>query len=184
MPISHMAVIVSMDGFPSDKERAREQVWGTVSNLLLPALGKLYERFYPAAAAWGEKINEPYSVILGNTRPDLFLLFFAKANIVQSRSIAYHIDELVRTVYPYQFIETQGSIVCPVVVDGSNQEQMSHAIWHLSLHRGAPLPDCGIYYTSLGRALATDEEERAVLGNPSGYALCVVTLEAVEGSNG
>lgn len=63
-----------------------------------------------------------------------------------------------------------------IVVDGSDPELMIHALWHISLQKGAPLPDCGIYYTALGRAVASQEEQRAILSNPAGYALCVVRL--------
>ena len=55
-------------------------------------------------------------------------------------------------------------------------ELMIHALWHISLQKGAPLPDCGIYYAALGRAVASQEEQRAILSNPAGYALCVVRL--------
>ena len=68
------------------------------------------------------------------------------------------------------------SLICPVVVDGSDPELMIHALWHISLQKGAPLPDCGIYYAALGRAVASQEEQRAILANPARYALCVVRL--------
>lgn len=68
------------------------------------------------------------------------------------------------------------SLICPVVVDGSDPELMIHALWHISLQKGAPLPDCGIYYAALGRAVASQEEQRAILSNPAGYALCIVRL--------
>ena len=53
---------------------------------------------------------------------------------------------------------------------------MAHAVWHLSMHRGDLLPDCGIYYTHLGRAVASLEEQRQVLSRPSDYALCMIML--------
>ena len=42
MNVSHLAVIVPVDGLPQDMEEANQEVWGTVTHLLLPHLGKCY----------------------------------------------------------------------------------------------------------------------------------------------
>lgn len=124
MKFCNMAVVVPVDQLTGSKAALSAQVWGQVSNLLMPALGKLYRQFHPANDAWGHKLTSPFGVVLGCQEPEL----------------------------------------------------MIHALWHISLQKGAPLPDCGIYYAALGRAVASQEEQRAILSNPAGYALCVVRL--------
>mgnify|MGYP007038585756 CR=1 FL=1 len=45
MKSCNMAVIVPVDKLAGNDEVLRAQVWGKVSELLLPALGKLYRQF-------------------------------------------------------------------------------------------------------------------------------------------
>lgn len=184
MKASHMAVVVPMDALPQDREKARQEVWGTVTSLLLPALGKLYGRFYPAVQAWGNRIGRPYGVILGSEAPEQFLLLYLAGRRAQADAIAYHTDALLKTVDPKQLAMIEETLLCPVVVDGRDNEQTAHAVWHIALHKGALLPDCGMYYTALGRALIGRKEEQMILDDPARYALCVVTLEKLEAQNG
>ena len=65
MNVSHLAVIVPVDGLPQDMEEANQEVWGTVTHLLLPHLGKCYAKFYPARKAWGYRVPETFGVVLG-----------------------------------------------------------------------------------------------------------------------
>ena len=73
MNVSHLAVIVPVDGLPQDMEEANQEVWGTVTHLLLPHLGKCYAKFYPARKAWGYRVPETFGVVLGKITPDRFL---------------------------------------------------------------------------------------------------------------
>ena len=59
MKSCNMAVIVPVDKLAGNDEVLRAQVWGKVSELLLPALGKLYRQFNPSNGAWGRKLVRP-----------------------------------------------------------------------------------------------------------------------------
>lgn len=114
-------------------------------------------------------------MVLGRQEPELFLtLFLAGAADAAGRPLHFTQPPDQKGVWTRR--RRRAIRLSPVVVDGSNPELMIHALWHISLQKGAPLPDCGIYYAALGRAVASQEEQRAILANPAGYALCVVRL--------
>lgn len=60
MKFCNMAVVVPVDQLTGSKAALSAQVWGQVSNLLMPALGKLYRQFHPANDAWGHKMTEEF----------------------------------------------------------------------------------------------------------------------------
>ena len=117
-----------------------------------------------------------FGVVLGCQEPELFLTLFLAGQQTQQEAAAFHAAAMIKKVDMDKAQKAGDSLICPVVVDGSDPELMIHALWHISLQKGAPLPDCGIYYAALGRAVASQEEQRAILSNPAGYALCVVRL--------
>lgn len=176
MKFCNMAVVVPVDQLTGSKAALSAQVWGRASNLLMPALGKLYRQFHPANDAWGHKLTSPFGVVLGCQEPELFLTIFLAGQQTQQEAAAFHAAAMIKKVDMDKAQKAGDSLICPVVVDGSDPELMIHALWHISLQKGAPLPDCGIYYAALGRAVASQEEQRAILSNPAGYALCVVRL--------
>ena len=180
---NYLAVMVSTKGMPQNTEKVREEVWGAVTNLLLPDLGKLYVKFYPCECAWGHRISEPFSVILGRESPERFLALYLRACQAQLNAIHFHTEELVKTVDPRLLEKAlrEHTPVCSIPVDGSNPAQTAHALWQIALHDGLLLPDCGVYYAGLGKALASPDEQREVLKDPAEYALCMVTLELREG---
>ncbi|MFQ6978545.1 MAG: hypothetical protein ACLRSD_17545 [Oscillibacter sp.] len=53
MKFCNMAVVVPVDQLTGSKAALSAQVWGRASNLLMPALGKLYRQFHPQSDAWG-----------------------------------------------------------------------------------------------------------------------------------
>lgn len=122
------------------------------------------------------KLTCPFGVVLGCQEPELFLTLFLTGQQTQQEAVAFHAAAMIKKVDMDKAQKAGDSLICPVVVDGSDPELMIHALWHISLQKGAPLPDCGIYYAALGRAVASQEEQRAILSNPAGYALCVVRL--------
>ena len=87
MNVSHLAVIVPVDGLPQDMEEANQEVWGTVTHLLLPHLGKCYAKFYPARKAWGYRVPETFGVVLGKITPDRFLRLYFEACQAQAAAI-------------------------------------------------------------------------------------------------
>ena len=117
-----------------------------------------------------------FGVVLGCQEPELFLTLFLTGQQTQQEAVAFHAAAMIKKVDMDKAQKAGDSLICPAVVDGSDPELMIHALWHISLQKGAPLPDCGIYYAALGRAVASQEEQRAILSNPAGYALCVVRL--------
>lgn len=186
MNVSHLAVIVPVDGLPQDMEEASQEVWGTVTHLLLPHLGKCYAKFYPARKAWGYRVPETFGVVLGKITPDRFLRLYFEACQAQAAAIHFHVTELVKTVDPCMLEKAmeEDAPFCTVVVDSSDPAQTTHALWQIALHESALLPDCGVYYVKTGKALASQKEQEAILSNVAGYALCMVTLELMEEDDG
>ena len=186
MNVSHLAVIVPVDGLPQDTEEASQEVWGTVTHLLLPHLGKSYAKFYPAKKAWGYRVPETFGVVFGKKAPDRFLRLYFEACQAQAEAIHFHVTELVKMVDPCMLEKAmeEGAPFCTVVVDGSDPVRTAHAVWQIALYEGALLPDCGVYYANLGKSLAGQEEQDAILANAAEYALCMVTLELKEEDDG
>ena len=186
MGSTHLAVILPVGGLPQDTEEVSQEVWGTVTHLLLPGLGKYYAKFYPAKKAWGYRVPETFGVVLGQKAPNRFLRLYYEACRAQASAIHFHVRELVKTVDPHLLEEAikEKRRFCPVFVDGNDPKQAAHAVWQISLHEGTLLPDCGVYYAKLGKALASQEEQDAILANVAGYALCMVTLEIKEEHDG
>lgn len=143
MKFCNMAVVVPVDQLTGSKAALSAQVWGQVSNLLMPALGKLYRQFHPANDAWGHKLTSPFGVVLGCQEPELFLTLFLTGQQTQQEAVAFHAAAMIKKVDMDKAQKAGDSLICPVVVDGSDPELMIHALWHISLQKGAPLPDSG-----------------------------------------
>lgn len=88
MKFCNMAVVVPVDQLTGSKAALSAQVWGQVSNLLMPALGKLYRQFHPANDAWGHKLTCPFGVVLGCQEPELFLTLFLTGQQTQQEAVA------------------------------------------------------------------------------------------------
>ena len=67
-------------------------------------------------------------------------------------------------------------LLCSTVVDGNDPELLAHTVWNILIQEGAPIPDCGIYYASLGRASASEQERSEIMRNLDKYALCMVSF--------
>ena len=67
-------------------------------------------------------------------------------------------------------------LLCSTVVNGSDPELLAHTVWNILIQEGAPIPDCGIYYASLGRASASEQERGEIIQNLDQYALCMVSF--------
>ena len=176
MKYCNVAVVLPITELSGNEQELQNNVWAKTSDLLLPALGKLYRQFNPASNAWGHPIRNPLGVVLGKQEPELFLALFLAAQKSQMDATAFHAEAMIEKTDLSKVQAVGDSLLCPVVVDGSDPELMVHTLWHLSMHRGDLLPDCGIYYAHLGRAVASLEEQRQVLSRPSDYALCMVML--------
>lgn len=176
MKYCNVAVVLPITELSGNEQELQNNVWAKTSDLLLPALGKLYRQFNPASNAWGHPIRNPLGVVLGKQEPELFLALFLAAQKRQMEATAFHAEAMIEKTDLSKAQAVGDSLLCPVVVDGSDPELMVHTLWHLSMHRGDLLPDCGIYYAHLGRAVASLEEQRQVLSRPSDYALCMVML--------
>lgn len=144
MNVSHLAVIVPVDGLPQDMEEASQEVWGTVTHLLLPHLGKCYAKFYPARKAWGYRVPETFGVVLGKITPDRFLRLYFEACQAQAAAIHFHVTELVKTVDPCMLEKTmeEDAPFCTVVVDGAIRLRPPTRSGRSLCMEGALLPDC------------------------------------------
>ena len=180
MKFNHLAVIIPMKWLPQNTELARTQAWAAVTQLLLSDLGKFYSRFYPATDPWGQMIVYPFGVVLGREDPVAFLNLFYQAKKKQEEAAAFHSMGMLSNINPEQTSRVGDTLICHVTADGSNQALTAHALWHTSIMEGALLPDCGVYYLEPERAMLSPEQEKAVSGHPADYALCAVTLEAME----
>ena len=182
MRVNNMAILMETDRLPKNKN-AYVEVWAMAAKLLMPGLGKLYSRFYPSMSPWGHRITTPFGVIFGKQHPEQFLTLYHAAQEAQSNAVGFHLAGLLKDIDPNTIYSNDGTVICPITVSAKNEEQLAHAVWHMSIVKGAPLPDCGIYYAAWNGAIATTAQERMILENPAGYALCLVALEPMEGSN-
>lgn len=182
MRFQQIAVIVPVDGLPENEADAAGQIWFAVTRLLLPALGKLYARFYPAANYQGCRIFHPLGVVFGKKEPEHFSALFHIAREMQNQAMTYHLASLLSKTDLEGMRRVGDALVCHVEANGGDVVA-PHVLWYLSMQSGALLPDCGVYYAAWKRAVASENEERSILANPAGYALCAVTMEPPEGQH-
>ncbi len=182
MNFNYLAVIVPAKWLPQNTEQAHTQMWGQVTQLLLPNLGKLYSRFYPASNPWGQDIQTPFGVVLGREDPIKFLNVFYEAKKDQEKAVTFHTVGLLANTDVEQTQKIGDVLVCHVTAGEHNPELTAHALWHTSMQSGTLMPDCGVYYLEQKRAYLSPEQEKAVVSHPGDYALCAVTLEAMEES--
>lgn len=173
-----LAVVCSVSGLPQNTELARRAVWAKVTQFLQLDLGKLYSSFYPASHAWGTEINVPYGVLLGRETPEQFIHILLTATKAQSAAISFHTEELLKRMDPEQALQMGDATICPVILDGTDQELEAHSVWYIAIASGTFLPDCGIYYLEQMQAVAGPELRREIACGIGNYAVCVVRLEA------
>ncbi len=181
MKANHLAVIFPAKGLPQNTDQAYSAVWAETSRLLLRDLGILYASFYPAAHTWGIDIRAPYGVVLGRDDPARFLRLFSEARVKQACAIEYHVGGTLAETGLERFQAAGDMLICPVILDGTNKRLESHVLWHMALASGAILPDCGVYYAEQKRSTVDPGLEKNIESNPVEYALCMVTLELMEG---
>lgn len=184
MKINYLAVIVPRKWLPQNTEQARTQAWAAVTQLLLPDLGELYSRFYPAGRPWGQDIASPYSVVLGREEPVTFLNLFYQAKQKRDDAVAFHSIQMLSNINFNQTEQIGDTLVYHVTADGSSKALEAHSAWHLAMMKGVFLPDCGLYYLEHKKAMPDPNQEKAVSAYPAGYVLCAVTLEMMEVQNG
>lgn len=113
MKFCNMAVVVPVDQLTGSKAALSAQVWGQVSNLLMPALGKLYRQFHPANDAWGHKLTSPFGVVLGCQEPELFLTLFLTGQQTQQEAVAFHAAAMIKKVDMDKAQKAGDSLICP-----------------------------------------------------------------------
>lgn len=183
MKYCNMAVVVPVDEFDGSENTMCMQVWGQISNLLLPGLGKLYRQFHPTNEAWGHTISHPLGIVLGRQEPELFVTLLLAGQQAQQDAALFHAAAMIERAGLDDAQKIGNTFVCPVTVDGSDHELMVHALWHIAMQEGVLMPDCGIYYAALNRAIISDEESRAIAAEPARYAICMVRLSQEVQSN-
>lgn len=177
MKINHLAVVFSAEGLPRNTVHACGAVWTRTSRMLLPGLGKFYDRFHPAVQPWGVQISTPFSVVLGLNDPGCFLQLYLRARRLQEESICFHAGGTLAEA-GFETLQAAGDIlICPVTLDGTNKRLEGHILWHMALASGVILPDCGVYYADRKRSTAEPGLEKLIESYPAGYALCMVTME-------
>ena len=184
MKICHLAVVFPANGLPRNTVQACGALWAQSSRMLLPGLGKLYDRFHPAVTPWGVDIPTPFSIVLGRDDPSLFLRLFLRARRLREEAIEFHVGgTLIET--GFEKLRAAGDVlICPVTLDGTNKRLEGHILWYVSLDQGVVLPDCGVYYAERKRSTVEPDFEKRIESAPADYALSMVTLECVEDSHG
>jgi hypothetical protein len=181
MRANHLAVIFSAKGLPQNTAQACGAIWTQTSRMLLPGLGKYYERFHPAAQPWGVEIPAPFSVVLGRDDPCRFLRLYVQARQFQEKSISFHVGGTLAETGLEKLQAAGDFLICPVTLDGTNKRLEAHILWHMAMAGGMLLPDCGVYYAEQKRSTVEPDFEKAIESAPADYALCMVTLEQGEG---
>ena len=182
MKINPLAVVVPVETGASGKDKLRTGIWETVVDLLLPALGKHFNRFEPATFAWKQKLDKPFGVILGKEDPGLFLYYYAAAKAMQQHMIKRHMRPILESLNPIVKNQKEGLTVYAVELKNDGMDMGTHMLWHLAMITGEVQPDCGLYFAAEKEAYASDALEKQVLENLERYAICVVNLIAEEAS--
>jgi len=180
MRINPLAVIVPADLAGGDENRLRYTVWQTVSELLLPKLGKDFSRFEPATMAWNQRLDKPFGVVLGRSDPALFLYYYMSAKAMQQGMIKRHMAAFFKNIEPLGKSENNGVMVYAMGVKGDGSELGAQLNWHVAMLTGELQPDCGIYFTEEKEAFVNDALDKKVLDHLERYALCVVNLVGKE----
>lgn len=181
MKANHLAVIFPAKDLPQNTVHACGAIWTRTSRMLLPGLGKLYDRFHPAAQPWGVEIPAPFSVVLGRDDPCRFLRLYLRAREFREESIAFHVTGTLAETGVEKFRAAGDILICPVTLDGTNKRLEGHILWHAAMEQGAILPDCGVYYAERKRSTVEPDLEKSVESIPADYALCMVTMECTGG---
>ncbi len=184
MKANHLAMILPAKKLPQNTRQAYMAVWSETSRLLLRDMGKLYASFHPAARPWGVEIRTPFGVVLGWNDPALFLSLFFRARRKREMSIEYHLGGTLAATGFDNLRMVGDTLICPVTLDGKDKLLEAHIFWQAALASGAILPDCGVYYAERGRSTVEMGLEKTIESDPAGYALCVATLEHMEGHHG
>lgn len=178
---NHLAVVFPAKGLPQNTAQACGAVWAQTSRLLLPGLGKVYDRFHPAAQPWGVDIPASFSVVLGRDNPCLFIRLYLRAREFREASVGFHVGGTLAET-GFEKLQAAGDVlICPVTLDGTNKRLEGHILWHTAMASGVILPDCGVYYAERKRSTVEPGLEKLIESHPADYALCMVTLEQ-EGS--
>mgnify|MGYP004485203675 CR=1 FL=1 len=171
-----MVIVVPVDQFKGNDEALRLQAWEKVSTLLRRDLGKLYRQFSPSGSVWEHKYPRPFGVVLGRQEPEVFRKLLKAGEEAQHEAVAYHVEAMLRKTDLNSTQKIGDMLLCSTVVDGSDPELLAHTVWNILIQEGAPVPDCGIYYASLGRASASEQERSEIMQNLDQYALCMVSF--------
>lgn len=184
MKASHLAVVFPAKGLPRNTVHACGALWTRTSRMLLPGLGKFYDRFHPAAQPWGVDIPTPFSVVLGRDDPCLFLRLYFRAREFRRESVDFHVGGTLIETGPEKLRAAGDVLICPVTLDGTNKRLEAHIFWHAAMAQGVILPDCGVYYAEWKRSTVEAGFEKSIESAPADYALSMVTLEKGEDGHG
>lgn len=177
MKACHLAVVFPAKGLPRNTVQACGALWTQTSRMLLPGLGRFYDRFHPAAQPWGVDIETPFSVVLGRDDPCLFLRLYFRAREFRKESVDFHVGGTLIETGPEKLRAEGDILICPVKLDGTNKRLEAHIFWHAAMAQGVILPDCGVYYAERKRSAADVNFEKSVESAPADYALSMVTME-------
>ncbi len=122
------------------------------------------------------KISRPFGVVLGKQEPEAFRQLLVAGEEAQREAVAFHTAGMLRKADLGGAQKIGDMLLCSTVVDGSDPELLAHTVWNILIQEGAPIPDCGIYYASLGRASASEQERSEIMQNLDQYALCMVSF--------
>ena len=171
-----MVIVVPVSGLTRGDEALRLQVWEKVTALLRPELGKLYRQFNPSGGVWEHRISRPFGGVLGKQEPEVVHRLLTAGEEAQREAVAFHTAGMLRKANLGGAQKIGDMLLCSTVVDGSDPELLAHTVWNILIQEGAPIPDCGIYYASLGRASASEQERSEIIQNLDQYALCMVSF--------
>jgi hypothetical protein len=180
MKVNPMAIIVPANLAAGGENELRAAVWETVTELLLPKLGKYFSRFEPARFAWKQRLEQPYGIVFGKKDPALFLYYYMSAKALQQEMVQRHMVAFLENLEPLGKSENNGLAVYAMGVKGDGQELGAHLSWHLAMITGELQPDAGVYFAEDKESFVTDKLDKKVLDNLERYALCVVNLVGME----
>ena len=162
----------------SDLTDLRAMLWNRAADAMKPLLGRICSRISPAVLPG----LPPYSVALGRTEPNVFLMRYLAAREAQEMELAnrnLRIRSRGRTVLFQQLVESIGMTVTAFRRDDPEL--------CLELERGNRFFQGDItcaaclYYLGLNKSYIEEKQEQQILSQVDRYAICVADLWPVEG---
>ena len=162
----------------SDLTDLRAALWNRAADAMKPLLGRICSRISPAVLPG----LPPYSVALGRTEPNVFLMRYLAAREAQEMELAdrnLRIRSRGRIIFSERLDESIGMTVTAFRRD--DPELCQELERGNRFFQGDITCAACLYYLGLNKSYIEEKQEQQILSQVDRYAICVADLWPVEG---